>query len=210
MCISKQYASKGWPTFEKNVAVMRQINERSEYILPIAFDETRIDGLDPSIKYVSADKYSPIQLAALIKVKVHGSRFQSESSDLPLLEPNSPLDKLRKLNEAGQQRELKRNFLNSEEGIVTALNQAKSLVNGFDDWINEVEGSVQRYFLKAKTHDHGKLVIGYEVFSVLIEFYQKARNTTTNSFLVIGFYYGTYNLSSNSFSSPRRMDERMK
>ena len=63
MLISKDYASKAWPTHERRSAVARNIKELGEYILPIRFDESEIPGLLPTIKYFNANKKSPKDIA---------------------------------------------------------------------------------------------------------------------------------------------------
>jgi len=66
MFISEQYAHKVWPTHERKAALARAITERSEYILPVRFDDTDVPGLSPSIAYVSASTKSPQEVAELI------------------------------------------------------------------------------------------------------------------------------------------------
>lgn len=70
MFISAAYAEKVWPTHERKAALARAIQERTEYILPVRFDDTEVPGLSPSIGYISASSKSPQQLAELIIAKL--------------------------------------------------------------------------------------------------------------------------------------------
>lgn len=70
MFISKHYADKVWPTHERRSAFAKAIEERGEYILPVRFDNTEIEGLRPTIGYVDASKKSPEQLGKMILQKL--------------------------------------------------------------------------------------------------------------------------------------------
>jgi hypothetical protein len=63
MFISKEYISKMWPAFEGKCANARDLEEFGNYILPVIFEGTKMLGLDPGKKYLSASKYTPLQVA---------------------------------------------------------------------------------------------------------------------------------------------------
>lgn len=63
MFISKEYTSKMWPTFEGKCANAKDLEEFGDYILPVEFEGTKMPGLDPGKKYLSASKYTPQQVA---------------------------------------------------------------------------------------------------------------------------------------------------
>ena len=52
MLVSAAYAEKVWPTHERRNAQARALSEKSEYILPVRFDETEIPGLLPTVGYL--------------------------------------------------------------------------------------------------------------------------------------------------------------
>ena len=62
MFISKSYKDKMWPTLERRAALERNLKSKKEYILPIRFDDTEIDGLHTSIGYLDARKKKPIEI----------------------------------------------------------------------------------------------------------------------------------------------------
>jgi hypothetical protein len=72
MLISKDYATKAWPTHERRSAIARNIEDMGEYILPVRFDDSEILGLPPTIKYLDARKTTPEEVAALFIKKLEG------------------------------------------------------------------------------------------------------------------------------------------
>lgn len=70
--MSAEYAKKLWTTHEKKSALARALEERSEYILPVRFDDTEIPGIRPTIGYIDARRTSTEELAKIIKLKVSG------------------------------------------------------------------------------------------------------------------------------------------
>src|SRR4051794_15405750 len=51
MFVSRAYRKKEWTIFERRSAFAGAQKSRSEYILPVRFDETDLQGLSPSILY---------------------------------------------------------------------------------------------------------------------------------------------------------------
>ena len=70
MFISRDYAEKVWPTHERRSAFDAAIQRRTEYILPVRFDQTPVPGLSPSVHYVEAHNFSPVELAAILLRKI--------------------------------------------------------------------------------------------------------------------------------------------
>lgn len=68
--ISKNYAEKIWTKHEKRSALERAIKEKREYILPARFDNTEIEGLQLTLKYIDAKKKTPKQLGDLVLKKL--------------------------------------------------------------------------------------------------------------------------------------------
>jgi hypothetical protein len=63
MFVSKEYVTKMWPEHERKYAIMRDIEEFGDYILPVVFDKVNVPGLDPGKKYLLAEEYEPEQIA---------------------------------------------------------------------------------------------------------------------------------------------------
>ncbi len=70
MFISNAYAQKVWPTHERRSAFDAAIQRRTEYILPVRFDQTVVPGLSPSIHYLNAADYDPPSLAMMLLRKM--------------------------------------------------------------------------------------------------------------------------------------------
>lgn len=65
MFISKEYAEKAWPNFERQIIQARSMIE-SGYLLPVRFDDTNIKGLVSTIKYIDISSVPPERLGELI------------------------------------------------------------------------------------------------------------------------------------------------
>ncbi len=68
--VSKEYVSKSWPSFEAQSALARSVEEKGEYVLPVRFDDSELPGLRPTLGYLDANRYTPEQLAQIIKSKM--------------------------------------------------------------------------------------------------------------------------------------------
>lgn len=74
--ISKRYAEKAWPNFERQAAQARALGSSREYILPARFDETELPGILPTTAYVPLQTTTPAALAALILQKLQSDSPQ--------------------------------------------------------------------------------------------------------------------------------------
>ena len=83
MFTSKEYVEKAWPRHERQSALSRAVREKSEYVLPVRFDDTELPGLPSDVGYLNAEDYSPSELAAMIAEKLGVSRFAGKASDVP-------------------------------------------------------------------------------------------------------------------------------
>ncbi len=70
MFVSMHYAEKMWTTHERRSAFERAMQQRSEYILPVRFDDTEVPGLRSTIGYIDADRKSPQELGKLVLQKL--------------------------------------------------------------------------------------------------------------------------------------------
>lgn len=69
--VSSEYSQRIWTTHERRSAQARALEEKgNEYILPIRVDETELDGLPPTVGYLSLDQYSIEEIAELLVKKL--------------------------------------------------------------------------------------------------------------------------------------------
>jgi len=73
MFVSEAYARKPWTRHERRSALARAIEEDAEYILPARFDDTELDGLRPTVKWLDLREIAPETLTTFIVEKVSGS-----------------------------------------------------------------------------------------------------------------------------------------
>ena len=90
MFISQSYAEKQWPRHERRSALSRMVKEKSEYILPVRFDDTPVDGLPEDVSYVRADEHTPAELAVMICEKLGIRPFDGKASQVSPPRMTSP------------------------------------------------------------------------------------------------------------------------
>ena len=83
MFISKEYVENAWPRHERRSILSRAVQEKSEYVLPVRFDDTSVPGLADSTRYETADNHTPEKLAAMIAEKLGIKPFAGKASDVP-------------------------------------------------------------------------------------------------------------------------------
>ena len=71
--LSSNYKKKVWTTHERKSAQARAFEEHREYILPVRFDETEIEGIRPTVGYTDGTKKTPLEIAAMIEQKIRQS-----------------------------------------------------------------------------------------------------------------------------------------
>jgi hypothetical protein len=76
--ISQFYAKKIWTNHERRSALVRALQETSEYILPVRLDSTEIAGIRATLGYVDAKLKTPTDLGKMILEKV-GRQDRSDS-----------------------------------------------------------------------------------------------------------------------------------
>ncbi len=69
MFISREYAEKAWPDFERQIIQARSMVE-SGYMLPVRFDDTDIKGLVSTIKYINISSVPPEELGEMLTQKI--------------------------------------------------------------------------------------------------------------------------------------------
>ena len=90
MFVSKAYVEKPWPRLERRAALSRMVHERGEYILPVRFDDTPVDGLPKDVLYERAEDRSPAEIAAMVAEKLGVRPFEGKASDVPPPRMTSP------------------------------------------------------------------------------------------------------------------------
>jgi hypothetical protein len=70
MFISKSYASKLWTNHERQAMQSRAFQENQEYILPARFDDTKIDGILPTVGYIDLRNKTSKEFVEIIKKKL--------------------------------------------------------------------------------------------------------------------------------------------
>ncbi len=83
MFISKEYVEKDWPRHERRSILSRAIREKSEYVLPVRFDDTAVPGLPTDVQYLRAEDYSASEIASWVATKLGVNPFDRKASDVP-------------------------------------------------------------------------------------------------------------------------------
>ena len=83
MFISQAYVEKPWTIHERRSALSRAVHEKSEYVLPVRFDDTQISGLPDDVIFLRASDYTPAQLASRIAEKLGINPFHGKASEVP-------------------------------------------------------------------------------------------------------------------------------
>jgi hypothetical protein len=79
MLVSAAYAAKVWPTHERKNAQARALSQKSEYILPVRFDDTEIPGLLPTIGYLRYQDHGAQGICSILLEKL-GSPVSPEGT----------------------------------------------------------------------------------------------------------------------------------
>lgn len=82
--ISENYRKKVWTNYEVRTAIARAIENKEEYILPVRFDDTELEGIRSTIGYLDIKGISPEELANRIIQKL------GQEPNIPLPEKNTP------------------------------------------------------------------------------------------------------------------------
>jgi hypothetical protein len=86
--ISRYYKAKVWTNQERRAAQARALTENNEYILPVRFDDTEIEGILPTQSYLDLRKHSPAEVSVLICEKLGKGLFVTKAYQTP--SPKSP------------------------------------------------------------------------------------------------------------------------
>lgn len=86
--ISRHYKNKVWTRHEVRTAISRAIQENEEYILPVRFDDTELDGIRPTLGFIDLRHTSPEALAEMILAKL------KKEPSKPIAEKEQPSGKV--------------------------------------------------------------------------------------------------------------------
>jgi len=78
--LSSDYADKVWTKHERRSAQARAFREHTEYVLPVRFDDTQIEGIPETVGYFDVSAMDPAELAQLTIQKV-GPAMRPRISD---------------------------------------------------------------------------------------------------------------------------------
>ena len=88
MLASAAYAAKVWPTHERKNAQARALSQRTEYILPVRFDETEIPGLPNTLGFLRFADYGVQGVCAHLLHKLKSSSLSEGPTTAPrVVEP---------------------------------------------------------------------------------------------------------------------------
>lgn len=82
--ISAHYKEKIWTNYEVRTAIARAIENKEEYILPVRFDDTELDGIRSTLGYIDIRNMKPEELANAIIQKL------GAEPNIPLPEKDEP------------------------------------------------------------------------------------------------------------------------
>lgn len=68
--VSEHYREKAWARHELRSALARSVNEQHEYVLPVRIDDTVLDGLLPTLKYLDLRRDTLAEVCARVCEKV--------------------------------------------------------------------------------------------------------------------------------------------
>lgn len=86
--ISVHYEKKVWTNYEVRTAIARAIENKEEYILPVRFDKTELDGIRSTIGYLDISNMSPEELSSKILKKL------GSDVNIPIPEKEEPKGKV--------------------------------------------------------------------------------------------------------------------
>jgi len=85
MFVSQEYADRMWTNHERRSAQARALEDRgADYILPIRVDDTDLDGLPPTVGYLSLNDLSVAQIADLLIQKLRENQKSGRRTSIPL------------------------------------------------------------------------------------------------------------------------------
>jgi predicted MPP superfamily phosphohydrolase len=139
--ISDAYKQKAWTTHEKRHALSAALRSRREYILPVRFDDTKLDGLSTSVSYIDARK-TPASVLA--------ERLIKKLANLGIHTAGQHANKLAPVDFSNTVTVDARSFMNDPDAL---YEYPVSRFNNFDDFLKEI------YFLiktKVKPFRYGE------------------------------------------------------
>lgn len=96
MFISEAYAEKMWTRHERRTAMARAIEQKRAYILPIRLDRTELEGLLPSVAYITFSDHTQDEIVGMILEKLDSGRDEPRRSAIATPSFNIAMPKVKK------------------------------------------------------------------------------------------------------------------
>jgi hypothetical protein len=91
MLVSAAYAAKIWPTHERKNAQARALSQKTEYALPVRFDETEIPGLPSTVAYLRFNEDGVQEICANLLQKLRASdSLETQTATQRAVTPEPP------------------------------------------------------------------------------------------------------------------------
>ena len=105
MFISSHYAEKMWPNVERRAAMARAMQQKTEYLLPVRLDNADVEGLLPTINYLSYREYGAEGIVEQLLTKLDLGKEGISSTAQPTSSPKNYSFHLPRLKKEFSQRE---------------------------------------------------------------------------------------------------------
>ena len=218
--ISTKYVKKAWPRHEKRSSLSRAVQEKSEYVLPVRFDDTPVPGLPDSIKYERADDHTPQELASMIAEKLGIKPFAGKASDAPPPRMTSPTGGVvfdysshngRYIIGRGQL-EFETRWSKASDRSIHVLNDPKSIngvavAKGCTSIAQVVNAELLDYTSRARTPKRGEIVVFRNVngFYAAVHVLDIKDDSRTDDRDELRFRYAVQSNGSDGFAEFRDM-----
>jgi len=126
MFLSQYYATKQWPTIERQNAQARAFNEHKEYILPIRIDDTTIPGIPVTICYQDVRQKDINDIYVILREKL--SQSNSAATEHSVLN--------RHILDTGRN-------LNTFEKLIEIERWKKEFIDNREIWVCEIDNTYQ-------------------------------------------------------------------
>jgi len=198
---SKHYESKLWTTLERRAAQARALQERSEYILPVRFDDTEIPGLLHAVGYIDLRKVGAADLVEMALDKL-GRRLQSwqASPTVPLPgQPGVEGESLRlravRLAAEEQIRRDRRVVLRSEQGIALVQAEVLSLGRYVAEEVAELRRLDPAFDARYERDDRSVMLVSSHRASFTMYWSQQYANALDQAALIVREFDFAYSLA---------------
>ena len=154
--VSKEYASKLWPSHElKSIQARELFKQKEDYLLPVRFDDTNVPGIRHTIVYEDARLLSPQELCQKILKKLNKGSLTEDISHDNSDEIEIPAIK-RKITDFEKDKFLNKSFQEIKDYFYKALETLEAKETGVNTSLDEI----------TKTKFIAKIYINGEIKSI--------------------------------------------